>query len=67
LRKIFVEFLLPGPPYIADMVGHPGRKQLGQVGSGFLLTGCLFGYYGGGALLVNTAWRCEILPIGGQA
>jgi succinate-acetate transporter protein len=65
LSAAFVGFLLSGPAYIADVVGHPGWKQLGQVGGGFLLAGCLFGYYGGSALLVNTAWRREILPIGG--
>lgn len=67
LSCTFIGFLLSGPPYIADMVGHPGWKQLGQVGGGFLLAGCLFGYYGGSALLVNTAWRRAVLPIGGQA
>jgi succinate-acetate transporter protein len=38
----FVGFLLSGPPFIADMVGHPGWKQLGQVGGGFPARGLPF-------------------------
>jgi len=50
----------------AGALAHPGWRLLAQIGGGFLLAGCACGYYGGTALLVNTAWRRSVLPIGGQ-
>jgi uncharacterized protein len=53
--------------YGADVVSHSGWRRAAQVGGGFLLAGCAFGYYGGTALLVNTAWRRVVVPLGGKA
>jgi succinate-acetate transporter protein len=47
---------------------HQGTFALvGEIGGYFMLAAALFAFYGGSALLVNTAWQGQILPIGGKA
>jgi len=40
--------------------------EAGRVGGYFLLATAAFAYYGGSAVLVNTAWRRVLLPLGGM-
>lgn len=64
-----VGFALSGLPFLTGALGDSasGWAQAGGIGGYFLLAAGFFAYYGGTALLVNTAWQRVVLPIGGQA
>ncbi|HEX5454041.1 MAG TPA: GPR1/FUN34/YaaH family transporter [Stellaceae bacterium] len=62
----FFGYLLSGLPFVTDNPGG-GWGEAGRIGGYFLFAAGFFAYYGGTALLVNTAWRRQLLPIGGQA
>lgn len=44
-----------------------GWLLAGQIGGALLLAAGIAAFYGGTAVLVNTAWHRAVLPIGGQA
>jgi uncharacterized protein len=46
--------------------GGEGFAFAGKIGGYFMLAAAAFAFYGGTAILVNTAWRRMALPIGGQ-
>jgi succinate-acetate transporter protein len=62
-----IGFGLGGLPFLTDHVAAGLWGQLGQVGGYFMLASGTAAFYGGSALLVNTAWQRTILPIGGRA
>lgn len=63
----FIGYLLSGLPFITDNMTASGWADAGRIGGYWLFAAGAFAYYGGTALLVNTAWRRVVLPIGGQA
>jgi succinate-acetate transporter protein len=76
LACTFFGYLLSGLPFItthfsqevgAGLSQGGGWAEAGRIGGYFLFAAGFFAYYGGTALLVNTAWRREVLPIGGRA
>ena len=40
--------------------------EIGRIGGGFMIASAAFAFYGGSAIIVNTAWRRTLVPIGGQ-
>lgn len=63
----FAGYGLSGLPFVTDHLGQQPWSLVGKIGGWALLGSSAFAYYGGTALLVNTAWRDVVLPIGGQA
>ena len=55
-----IAFALAGVGFMAPVV------EAGRVGGWFMLAAAAFAYYGGSAVLVNTAWRRVLLPVGGM-
>ncbi len=66
LASTFFGFALSGLPLLTNQLGGGTWARAGQIGGYFLFAAGAFAYYGGTALLVNTAWRRVVLPIGGQ-
>lgn len=59
-----IGYALGGLPFItADMAG--GWLEAGRIGGYFLFAAGLFAYYAGTAVVVNTAFRRTVLPLGG--
>jgi uncharacterized protein len=60
-----VGFFLAG---LSSIAGPGGAviSEAGRIGGFFMIAAALFAFYGGSAILVNTAWRRAIAPIGGQ-
>lgn len=67
LAATFFGFALSGLPLLTNQLGTGIWARVGQIGGYFLFAAGFFAYYGGTAILVNTAWRRVVLPIGGQA
>lgn len=63
----FVGYALSGLPFITNQMTAGGWAEAGRIGGYWLFAAGAFAYYAGTALLVNTAWRRIVLPIGGQA
>lgn len=64
----FAGFLLTGAPYLIDVVGAKGTwVAVGHAGGASMVLAALFAYYGGTASIVNSAWRRQILPLGGTS
>lgn len=63
----FTGFALGGLPFLTNQTSSEVWAHAGHIGGYFLFGSGFFAYYGGTALLVNTAWRRIVLPIGGQA
>lgn len=63
----FVGYVLAGLPFLANQTVIGGWAHAGHIGGYFMFAAAAFAYYGGTALLVNTAWHRPLLPIGGQA
>ncbi len=61
-----IGYCLGGLPFLANTHSGPWAHAA-QIGGYFLFGSGLFAYYGGTALLVNTACRRVVFPIGGQA
>ena len=40
--------------------------ETGRIGGYFMIASAAFAFYGGSAIIVNTAWRRTLVPIGGQ-
>lgn len=59
-------FGLSGIPFIADSVGVGALGKVGQIGGLLMLLAAATAFYGGSAILVNTAWRRTLLPLGGE-
>lgn len=66
LAATFIGYALSGLPFLAG-ANSSGLAEAAQIGGYFLFAAGFFAYYGGTALLINTAWRREVLPIGGEA
>lgn len=48
---------------------HPANgfwDEIGRIGGDFMIASAAFAFYGGSAIIVNTAWRRTLVPIGGQ-
>lgn len=55
--------LIPGYALAAvPMVG--GGATVGHIGGWFLAAAAVFAFYSGGAVVVNSNWKSEVLPIG---
>lgn len=60
---ITIAALVPGYSLAAvPMVG--GNALVGHVGGWFLAAAAVFAFYAGGAVVVNSNWRRELLPLG---
>lgn len=60
-----VGFSLSGIPFITGAVAH-GMPLFGRVGGYFMLAAGIFAFYGGTAVIVNSAWQRPLLPVGGN-
>lgn len=52
-----------------SLLAGPGNaiiEEIGRIGGFFMIGSAAFAFYGGSAVLVNTAWRRTILPLGGN-
>ncbi|HLH91999.1 MAG TPA: acetate uptake transporter [Xanthobacteraceae bacterium] len=63
----FVGFALSGLPFLTNEIGHGFWGDVGSYGGYALLATAAFAYYGGTAMVVNTAFERVVLPIGGKA
>jgi succinate-acetate transporter protein len=60
----FLGYALGGLPFITNDMGG-GWAEAGRIGGYFLFAAGFFAYYGGTAIVVNTAFRRIVLPLGG--
>lgn len=67
LACTFVGFVLGGLPLLAAQPPPDAFAHAARIGGYVLLGAAAVAYYGGTALIVNTAWRRVVLPLGGQA
>lgn len=61
-----VGYALIGIPSIANAVGTAGWDIVGIIGGCFLMAAAFVCYYGGLALVVNSAWKSSTLPLLGE-
>jgi succinate-acetate transporter protein len=61
----FLGYALGGLPLITNDVAGGGWSEAGRIGGYFLFAAGFFAYYGGTAIVVNTAFRRLVLPLGG--
>jgi uncharacterized protein len=62
----FVGFGLSGLPFLTGQMNQGLWVESGKIGGYFMLAAGLFAFYGGSAVLVNTAWQRAVLPLGGR-
>jgi succinate-acetate transporter protein len=67
LASVAIGFCLTGIPLITNGMGQNPWEFIGHVGGYFMLAASGFAYYGGSAMVVNTAWQRNVLPLGGEA
>lgn len=67
LACTFVGYSLAGLYFLTHEPSGGAWSHAGEIGGYFMFAAGFFAYYGGTAVLVNTAWRRVLLPIGGQA
>ena len=60
-----IGFGLAGVSLLADP-GNAALQEMGRIGGFFMIASAAFAFYGGSAIIVNTAWRRTLVPIGGQ-
>jgi uncharacterized protein len=66
LTCTFLGYALAGLPLLVDQTGAAAWAAAGHFGGYFMFAAGFFAYYGGTALLVNTAWHRALLPVGGK-
>jgi succinate-acetate transporter protein len=64
LSCTFFGYALGGLPFVTGNMGG-GWAEAGRIGGYFLFAAGFFAYYGGTAVVVNTAFRRIVLPLGG--
>lgn len=62
----FLGYALAGLYFLIHQMGGNAWSYAGEIGGYFMFAAGFFAYYGGTAILVNTAWRRVLLPIGGE-
>lgn len=60
-------YSLAGIPDLANQAGIGGWGIVGAIGGCFLIASAFFAYYTGMAMVVNSAWKQTVLPLGGEA
>lgn len=63
----FAGYGLSGLPFLMNSIDQGIWANLGRLGGYLLLAAAVFAFYAGSAILLNTAWRRAVLPIGGKA
>lgn len=66
LGTLAIGYCLVGIPNVANAVGQPGWAGVGNIGGWFLCASAFFAYYTGAAIIVNSTWKRNLLPLGGQ-
>jgi uncharacterized protein len=62
----FFGYALAGLYLLIHETGPNAWSYAGEIGGYFMFAAGFFAYYGGTAVLVNSAWRRVVLPIGGE-
>lgn len=62
----FFGYALAGLYFLIHQMGGNAWSYAGEIGGYFMFAAGFFAYYAGTAVLVNTAWRRVLLPIGGE-
>jgi succinate-acetate transporter protein len=65
LACTFFGYALGGLPFITNDVTGGGWATAGRIGGYFMFAAGFFAYYAGTAVVVNTAFRRIVLPLGG--
>jgi uncharacterized protein len=66
LLLLAIGYVLSGIPQMYNTVGAGPLGKTGHIGGWFLVASAFFAYYSGMALVVNSAWKRTIFPVGGE-
>jgi succinate-acetate transporter protein len=66
LLTLAIGYACSGVPDLANAVNQGGYGVVGHIGGWILVFSALCAYYTGMALVVNSTWKRNVLPIGGQ-
>ncbi|HJU28034.1 MAG TPA: acetate uptake transporter [Candidatus Binataceae bacterium] len=66
LATLAIGFACAGVPDLTNSIGRAGWGTIGSIGGYFLMASAFFAYYSGMAMIVNSAWNQEFLPLFGR-
>jgi hypothetical protein len=66
LAALAIGYACAGVPELTNSVGRGGWGIVGSIGGYFLMASAFFAYYTGMAMVVNSTWNRELLPLWGR-